>query len=390
MRLVDQASALANGDAAAGRIPGRSLPDRRPRRAVGARIRAAGAAALLALAGCAAPPGVPTVHEVPDRPRPTPAAERAALAEEVRAEGARSWAEAQALRSRTGKTALPPPAWLLEPIAPPPVPAATPARPPNPEAAIVAERVRSESDDGSLNSFLRQLVRRQPGAFPAATGAEEEDEDDEPASAPRDPSGRRPPPPAPPALDRFLDQLGGRLAVGRPESPTPQAEPSAGTSEPPPMAGDPARSTRPTTTAPSDPVPAAPTATGASTAGPPPAPAPPRAATTITRPAPRPAPAIAPRTPDREPPAALLPAPSAAGTLPGVARAEFARVVEAARERGVGLAVIGHGATPALALERARLVARLVAEAGLPPGGLAVRAAGPGEWVELRWLPPPS
>ena len=346
MRLVDHDSAVANGDAVAGRIPGPPLA--RPI------SRCVALAALLSLLGCAAPPGTPSLHEVPERPRLAPAGERAALAEEVRSEGVAAWNEAQALRTRTGKSALPPPAWLFEPIRPSPMPGPAPSRPPNPEAAIVAERVRSESDDGSLNSFLRQLVRRRPGAEAVELAA------DEPAEQPAAPAGRRPPPPDAPALDRFLDQLGGKLAVGR----APRAEPSAApeTSAQPP---------------------------GASSAPDPPAgPKSSAAATSAARSAPAPTPSRPPGPPGERIPAAVLPPPSPGGTLPIAARAELQRVVATAQGQGAGLEVVGRGADPALALERARVVARLLAEIGLPAGGLALRAAGPGEAVELYLVPP--
>jgi len=346
MRLVDHDSAVANGDAVAGRIPGPPLA--RPI------SRCAALAALLSLLGCAAPPGTPSLHEVPERPRLAPAGERAALAEEVRSEGVAAWNEAQALRTRTGKSALPPPAWLFEPIRPSPMPGPAPSRPPNPEAAIVAERVRSESDDGSLNSFLRQLVRRRPGAEAVELAA------DEPAEQPAAPAGRRPPPPDAPALDRFLDQLGGKLAVGR----APRAEPSAA----------PETSAQPL---------------GASSAPAPPArpkPSPPGTPAARAAPGPGPSPTAPPAS--ERTPAAVLPPPSPGGTLPIAARAELQRVVATAQGQGAGLEVVGRGADPALALERARVVARLLAEIGLPAGGLALRAAGPGEAVELYLVPP--
>lgn len=408
MRLVDEASAVANGDAAAGRIHGRR-----------ARARSAALVLALALSGCAAPSGTPSLHEVPERPHLLPAAERTAMAETVRGEGLAAWGEAQALRTRTGKSALPPPAWLLEPIRQPTPPAATTTRPPNPEAAIVAERVRSESDDGSLNSFLRQLVRRQPGGPAIEVAA------DEPPAEPTGRGERTRPTPDDPALDRFLDHLGGRLAVGRPErgpeAPTaPETAAPAKPPEPGPPAAAPAATSTPAPAAP----PASPGPAGPSDV---PAPAPAAAAPqqpaatpvppAATAPAPRPAPAAgstvdpgaarppiakpegapapagpAATVPAREPPVASLPPPSPAGTLPSAARAELERVVELARRQGAALEVVGRGASPALALERARRVARLVAEElGVPPGGLSVRAAGAGERVELYLVPrPPS
>lgn len=395
MRLVDEASAVANADAAAGRIHGG-----RPR------ARSVAVVLALALAGCAAPPGTPSLHEVPDRPRLRPAAERTAMAETVRGEGLAAWGEAQALRTRTGKGALPPPAWLLEPIRPPSPPAPAATRPPNPEAAIVAERVRSESDDGSLNSFLRQLVRRQPGGPAIEIAA------DEPPGGPAGGGERTRPTPDDPALDRFLGHLGGRLAVGRPER-APEAPAAPETAAP----GAPAVPDMPSaapaeTTVPRPAVPSAVAAPAPAAASPAPAapPAPPRA----TAPAPGPAAAVGPAVgparppvarpevapppagraaaaPVREPPATSLPPPSPAGTLPTAALAELERVLELARRQGATLEVVGHGASPALALERARRVARLVAELGVPPGGLSVRAAGAGERVELYLVPrPPS
>lgn len=384
MRLVDEASAVANGDAAAGRIHGRR-----------ARARSAATALVLALAGCAAPPGTPSLHEVPERPRLLPAAERTAIAETVRSEGLAAWGEAQALRTRTGKSALPPPAWLLEPIRRPTPPGPTTTRPPNPEAAIVAERVRSESDDGSLNSFLRQLVRRQPGGPVIEVAA------DEPPVEPAGGGGQRTrPTPDDPALDRFLDHLGGRLAVGRPErAPDVPAAPETGAPAAPAQPGLPAAAPGPAATA-AGPSPAAPPAPPGAPA-PASRPAPPAKAAVapgparppVAKPEVGPAPAgPAPAAPAREPPAASLPPPSPAGTLPTTARAELERVVELARRQGAGLEVVGHAAAPALALERARRVARLVAEElGVPPGGLSVRAAGAGERVELYLVPrPPS
>lgn len=389
MRLVDEASAVANGDAAAGRIHGRR-----------ARARPAALVLALALSGCAAPPGTPSLHEVPERPRLLPAAERTAMAETVRGEGLAAWGEAQALRTRTGKSALPPPAWLLEPIRPPTPPAPAATRPPNPEAAIVAERVRSESDDGSLNSFLRQLVRRQPGGPAIEVAA------DDPPAEPTGRGERTRPTPDDPALDRFLDHLGGRLAVGRPER-APEAPAAPETAAPAAPAASMGRGAA---------GPSAPPAPAAA-AGTPPTPAAPGAPPGATAPAPRPAPAakaavgpgaarpsvakpeVAPApagpaatAPAREPPAASLPPPSPAGTLPSAARAELERVVELARRQGSALEVVGRGASPALALERARRVARLVAEElGVPPGGLSVRAGGAGERVDLYLLPrPPS
>lgn len=388
MRQVDHASAVANGDAVAGDIPGRPGRGSAGLRPLSRLRGLRSLAPIVLLAACAAPPGVPTLYEVPDRPHLAPAAERAAIAEELRGEGVAAWSEAQALRSRTGKSALPPPAWLLEPVRPPPAPSAAPSRPPNPEAAIVAERVRSESDDGSLNSFLRQLVRRQPGAAPIEIAA------DEPPAESAAPPGRRPAPPDQPALDRFLDYLGGRLAVGRPEAdavapppamptaPRPEAAPAAAVSAtsaagPTPAAGTPA------------PSPAASSSATAAVRAKPPGARPASAAAAVpAEPAATSVPAVAT---GREPPAVLLPPPSPGGTLPTAARAELERVVETARSRGAGIEIVGHGAAPALALERARTVARLVVELGLPPGGLRLRAAGPGERVELRLLPgPPS
>ncbi len=345
----------------------------------------------LALSSCAAPPGAPSLHEVPDRPRLVPPAERTAMAEAVRGEGLAAWGEAQALRARTGKSALPPPAWLLEPIRRPEPPAATATRPPNPEAAIVAERVRSESDDGSLNSFLRQLVRRQPGGPTIEVAA------DEPSLEPAAGEARTRSTPDDPALDRFLEHLGGRLAVGRSER-APEAPAAAETGTPGVPAATMGRGpagARAASTSTSAAAPPAPVATPAR----PEATTPPAEAAVgpgAARP-PVPKPEVAPppagpaaTVPAREPPAASLPPPSPGGTLPSAARAELERVVELARRQGAGLEVVGRGASPALALERARRVARLVAgELGVPPGGLSVRAAGAGERVELYLVPPP-
>ncbi|BCX16657.1 MAG: hypothetical protein KatS3mg117_0339 [Geminicoccaceae bacterium] len=369
MRLVDHGSAVANADAVPSRILGPRLAGRVWRRAV--------IVGFVSLLGCAAPPSRPSLHEVPERPRLAPAAERTALADQVRRDGAAAWSEAQALRSRTGKTALPPPAWLFESIEPPPRPASAPARPPNPEAAIVAERVRSESDDGSLNSFLRQLVRRQPSAEAFELAAH--DEVDEPEGQPI----RRPPPPDAPALDRFLDHLGGKLAVGRPapSEPAPGSEPDAAPAAPTAPTGPAGAVAVPSAPEPTRPRPAA-AETPARQVTPPPSAERARPATPAPAGTPPPAPRTAAVPPERAP-AVVLPPPSAAGTLSPAARAELERLVETARQQGAALEVVGRGARPALALDRARAVARLVVELGVPAGGLAVRAGGPGEAVEL-------
>ena len=366
MRLVDHGSAVANADAVPSRILGPPND--------GAALRRLAIASFATLLGCASPAGAPSLHEVPERPRFAPLAERTALAEQLRGEGAASWKEAQALRSRTGKTALPPPAWLFEPIESPPRPAPAAARPPNPEAGIVAERMRSESDDGSLDSFLRQLVRRQPGA--EAFERAERDEVEEPAAPP----GRRPPPPDTSTLDRFLDHLGGKLAIGR---PTP-AEPAAGNA-----------SGAVPGTAVAAAVPAGDhvvrPAMEPSRAGPPAAEPPARGAGPPASAAPAAEPLPAPRTAavrHERSPDLVLPPPSPAGSLPSADRAELERLVEAARRRGAALEVVGRGATPALALDRARAVARLVVELGIPAAGLALHAAGPGEAVELYLVEP--
>jgi hypothetical protein len=368
MRLVDHGSAVAN----AGAVPSRILG---PPNGSGA-LRRLAIASFATLLGCASPAGAPSLHDVPERPRLAPLAERGALAEQVRGEGAAAWKEAAALRSRTGKTALPPPAWLFEPIEPPPRPAPAAVRLPNPEAGIVAERVRSESDDGSLNSFLRQLVRRQPGV--EAFDLSERDEVEKPAAPP----GRRPPPNDTPALDRFLDHLGGKLAVGRPmpSEPAPGTAPEAASDTPPAAAlpaGAPVRRpgaqpTRPGSPAAEPPVPRV---------GPP---------ASVAH-APAPTPLAAPRTAadlHERSPALVLPPPSPAGTLPMAGRAELERLVVTAGQRGAALEVVGRGASPALALDRARAVARLVVELGIPAAGLALRAAGPGEAVELYLVEP--
>lgn len=369
MRQVDQASAAANAVAAAGRIPGRLR-------------RRATLALFAALAGCAAPAGAPSLYDVPERPRLSPAAERSATAEALRGDAVTLWEEAQALRTRTGKTALPPPAWLREPIRPPATPPAAAARPRNPEAAIVAERVRGESDDGSLDSFLRQLVRRQPGAAVVEVAADEAALDGPTVAeaAPGTAKATRPSAADESALDRFLEQLGGRLAVGRPERP------------PVPAGGEPATSAAAAAGPDRAPPAASSPATAPATAVPPatrPAPAAARPAPSA-RPIP-PKPAAPAAVPTREPPAAAIEPPAADGTLSGRARHELEQVVERAREQGAAVEVVGHGATPALALERARRVARLVVELGPPAGGLTLRAAGPGERVELYILSrPPS
>lgn len=168
---------------------------------------------LLAVAACSDPsgPGAPaSLHDVPaPHAPPDTMTERAAIERGLQRDGARASREAAALRSRTGKAALPPPP---EPVlAPEPAtpgqPAAAALLPPNLEAEIALDRVRSEKDDVSLNAFLRQLVRRQPDRAVTRSVLTTGDEP-QPSAVPR--PTRNHGPAQTPLLDRALEPLGIR------------------------------------------------------------------------------------------------------------------------------------------------------------------------------------
>lgn len=403
MRLVDEGRVVANGVAR----PGRTRKPRATARAIGRSRTSALLLPVVVLLGCAGSSGAPSLHDVPPRPHPSYTAEqRRELGNELLADRELARWEDQQLRFRTGKTALPPPPEAPRPPRLPPVAeggTAGPRAAPNLEAAIVEARVRAESDDGSLNSFLRQLVRRQPDAEPGFERTAQIRSSTLEAPAGR--AGPEKPLPDTPALDRFLEHLGGVLAVGRPT-----AEPAAGTRDPEPGRGElsakapvppavvpPAGSVSPAARAAvappppdrSDPGPAAPSpeASRRATASP----ASPRAAV----PPPKPAGGGRAEAPTVEREAqraiAVVAFPAGASTPPPGAREEVRRAIDEARRAGARLGVLGRAETPALALERARRIARLVAEEGPPPGGLEVRAAGSGDRVDLVLLArPPS
>lgn len=401
MRLVDEGRVVANGVARPGRTP-------KPRAAARPIGRARTSALLLPvvlLVGCAGSSGAPSLHEVPPRPHPSYTAEqRRELGNALLADRELARREGQELRFRTGKTALPPPPEAPLPPRLPPVAeggTAGPRAAPNLEAAIVEARVRAESDDGSLNSFLRQLVRRQPDAEPGfERTAQIRSSTLEP---PVGRAGAEQPLPDTPALDRFLEHLGGVLAVGRPT-----AEPAAGARDPEPGRGEPSAEAPPPPAAapPEGSVPPAARAAvappGRSDPGPsaPPAEARRRSATSPTAAgaavsAPKPAGGGRAEAPpvgrEAERAIGVVAFPAGVSAPPPGAREEVRRAIDEARRAGAGLGVLGRAETPALALERARRIARLVAEEGPPPGGLEVRAAGPGDRVELVLVPrPPS
>lgn len=395
MRLVDEGRVVANGAARRGRTP-KLRPTARPL----GRYRAVALllpASLVVVAGCTAPPGAPYLHEVPQRPRPGfTAEERRELGNALLADREVARWEGEQLRFRTGKTALPPPP---EPPPPPRLPPGADDGPAgqrvvaNLEAAIVVARVRAESDDGSLNSFLRQLVRRQPDTEPGFERiAQVRSSTLEP---PAGRAGREQPPPDTPALDRFLEHLGGVLAVGRPTG-----EPAAAPEDPDTERREPSAQ-----------APALPAASPPTRSAPPTAPAEVASPGRSLRESPaRSAEAKRLSTASSRPGSAAASAPKPAGVgeaearhgrrdgqraivvlaFPGGvsapppgAREEVRRAIDEARRAEAGIGIVGWADNPALALERARRVARLVAEEGTPPGGLEIRAAGPGDRVEL-------
>lgn len=302
--------------------------------------------ALPALAACsdASGPGAPvSLHDVPPMPQLSDSLESRALAERaLAAEGAQVQREAAALRARTsGKTALPPPPEPKLALEPPPVPgrpAAAALVPPNVEAAIAVDRVRTESDDASLNAFLRQLVRRQPDR-PAtrviAAAAEGEDAVTAlaaPAHGADAAASGRPPrrirQPMQPLLDNVLRELG----IEPLPAPTAAAEPQG--TPPAPVGSDAAPSSG-----------AAVIAAGSSRL-----------------------------SVDFAGEGAAMTDADADG---------IAQLAGDARARGEHVLVIGHGASHDLALARARAVAQLLIRHGLPAQALSLHSGGEGQSVEL-------
>ncbi|MCS6877287.1 MAG: hypothetical protein N2038_03620 [Geminicoccaceae bacterium] len=293
--------------------------------------------------------------------------------------------EGEQLRFRTGKTALPPPPEPARPALSPPrvEPPPAPRPPVNVESAIVAERMRAETDDGSLNAFLRRLVHGRPtprepdeppswraeAAAPPSSAAKDEKE-----PAPQKPPARAEKAEEPPALDRFLEFLGGVLAVGRtpaPPEPAPDAAADASAARAEPAAAASARAAP--TTAPNAPV--APVVSRGEHVD----------REEARRALPRPRPPHAGASPENGPSPVLaaISFPAGGASPMSDAREEVRRAVDKARTAEGGIEVVGHGAHPALALERARAVARLVLEAGAPAERVSLRAAGPGDRVEL-------
>lgn len=362
-----------------------------------AAVRFGCCAGFVLLAACAATPGSPSLHDVPARPRMGYTVEqRRAIANALLADREQALWEGEQLRFRTGKSALPPPPQPREPTPLPPLAQApTAIRPPaNLESAIVAERMGLETDDGSLNAFLRQLVRRQPATVQAqenasartdvATAGTESGDPlataaaraDLPLALPRGEAERaqarpvnQPQPTAeqpnqPSALDRFLDYLGGALAVGRADpagEPAPAASEESGSSRPAINAGAPSVGTESQTSA-----------RELERAG--------REKTALAS---TPARASA-QSASREPPLVSILFPAGVATPPPEAMQTLRRALEDARLAQGAIEVIGQGKSPALALERARTVAQLLIEVGAPAERIRLRAAGPGDRVELR------
>lgn len=340
------------------------------------------------------------LRDVPVRPKLSYTVEqRRAIGNSLLADLENARHEQQVLRSRTGSSALPPPPAPATPPELPPVEAAAPPIPaaPDPTVAAVREQVLEESDDGSLGDFFRKLVRRQPdprapraadatsvppaseapgrAAAPGTSGT---------AEPPTTTTGRPAPPPDTPALDRFLDHLGGSLAVGS-ERPRPAPPPQ-------PQAGDrPSAAPSPPATLAAPPRPSRPIALPAR-------PVPPAKPAKVEPGAPaaavRPVPAAVPFPPGQAqgiPPAVrvgMVPAaeigfPAGSSGLAATASTPLGALATQARAAGLRLRVVGYGTSPALALERARSVARMLVERGAPADRLELRPAGPGDRVQV-------
>lgn len=323
------------------------------------------------LAGCAAPTGEttaakPELRDVPPRPALGYTIEqRRAIGDTLVADRENARHQGELLRQRTGKSALPPPP--MPRVAPPEVTTAKTEPPPpssaalvpsNPEAAIAEDRVRSESDDGSLNSFLRQLLRLQPepptepSAEVAATAAPTADE-----AGSQEHVGRRPDPPSTPALDQFLGLLGGTLAEPGAFTTTPAVAPAAGPAASGKSAVADVGSQAPATWQPP------------ATIGP----AVPAVAATMATP--------------RQSGSLRLLFVAESTELSPADQAQVREFVTDGLDTGFLLRIVGRGSTPSQALDRARSAARAATKLGVPASQVNLRAGGVGADVELTLVP---
>lgn len=194
------------------------VPDTRHRANSGQKLprvsRAAGMMLALAMGGCAAGEGQPSLHDVPAAPALAPVESRLELGDALLGDRERARIEGEALRHEVGKGPPPAPAAATE-VMPRPAAPRGPGRPENIEAIYVEERVAAETADTSLGDFLRRLANP-----PRAAGME---------------PGTSDPAPATPAVTR------GPRALSGPETPVPLLDrllAAAGLTEAPPVQAD--------------------------------------------------------------------------------------------------------------------------------------------------------
>jgi hypothetical protein len=350
-------------------------------------------ASLLGLAGCtggsthegetaAASRGYPDIAEVPPRPHLGYTVEqRREIGNALLADRENARYERDQLLYETGRSLVPPQHETPQQL---PMPAAVETKqeaPPAPSATrYVEERVLEETDDGSLGDFMDKLLRQRssveaadeamsatppPPEAPAATAA---GTPEEPAAAPARKADGKPPArrteEGPRPLDRILSFFG--VPVGGGDAT------SEGSAEEPKPDREAAEEPSPADDAEAPPQPRA--LTGMAVA--PTRTAPPQAAALEPASAALPSAVLA-----GQDPALTLAYGPAEVDVPPAQREALAALAASDASRKQGLSVIGHGATPAEALERARRAARALLQAGVPGDRLAIRAAGPGAEV---------
>ncbi len=308
--------------------------------------------------------------------------QRQAIGNELLADRAHANYTGAQVRAQTGQ----PGATSPQPVVPatmPPLPPTAPAAngPPNAETAYVREQVRNETDDGSLATFIRKLAHGEPPATVPTVG-EASGTDAAAAASPSEPAAPTPAPiaeqkpakvkkadvPRTPGLDQFVSYLGGLLGVDVFQSKTAAASPADG------HGVSPAPGAHPTpmpTPPPTPPAPGAPHPLTAPSA----AASPPPATTASLEPA-----------EDRLPLSVIAGEQPAARVrlgegpaVPGEAAERLGAIVGQARAMDVGLRIVGHAASPAVGLDRARAVARTLVGLGAPADRLDIEAGGPGE-----------
>ena len=291
----------------------------------------------------------PSLASVPARPQLTYTLEqRREIAQGLVADRANARYAGDTLREDLGRPVEPDTAPPL-----PPLPVTAP-RAADPESdltlAYIEDTLARESDDGSLGDFLDRLERRPP------------------ASAEARPSPAPPPePPAEPAAVIEDELPAASDAVAIPATAVAGAEPRV---EPAPPAAD-----------------AAP-AFAAAAAEAPPAPAretlPEAVAETTTAALPLAEPtATRPPTPPPSAPAlplAIVFDPGAVD-LAGEAQAQLQRLAPRLGGNATTIVVSGGGERAGLAMERARRVAAMLVNAGIPPGRIAIEMGGESDVV---------